>query len=327
MNMVAQVKRAGLDATTELSLLYAQPCRIEAAAIAAELGKRLPGERPEVVEDSISGAHGVAVLQVGGCEIVIDVVDSPRPASAFANAIDWPMLHRTFPDAGEVVPAHKACVRITVVAEYDLVAQDMGVDTANTCLARSMMAGHVATVLCRLTPPTAVYWQSCEMLFKPTTFLREFEMQPVAVFTRVTPFSSNRRIGGVRVVGGSTKGAALLLGKEAVLEEAPVPVAWMMTTLHSFLAASEAEGAYLPHLSIYSPTQGDAIIVRHQDHSPEIPEPHVSLEVRRVADIGFDADRVYEIGETQAPARRNWDGRERRTRPASAKPFGRRGLV
>lgn len=326
MNILSQVRRAGLN-TIEASLLFGQAPMLDIAAISAELQTMTDGELPEIVERQGAGSNLSVVLRADGCEIVIDVEDAPRPRAAFIYALDWPLLHRAFPEADEVLGSHAASVQVTVVAEYDLVANDMGLDNTNSGMVRSLMAARVVAALCRLAKPMAIYWQPSEMVFKPGTFLREFEIQPVSVLTRVTPFTSNRLFGGVRAVGGSTRGASLLLGKETVLEEAPVPVDWVTSTLHSFVAASVAEGAYLPHLSVYAPTQGDVIIVRHLDWSPEINRPHISLDVRRIADIGYNAEAVPQSAEAQQPRPGgHWDGQERRMRPRTAKPFGRRGL-
>ena len=113
---------------------------------------------------------------------------------------------------------------------------------------------------------------------------------------------------------------------EVVLEEAPVPVEWVMRKLHAFVARSHQRGGYLPHLATFTPSKGDIIIVRHLASTPEIPDEHISLEVRRADEAGFDATAANGYDVTPKVTKPAWDGRERRRRPQTAKPFGRRGL-
>ena len=69
------------------------------------------------------------------------------------------------------------------------------------------------------------------MLYRPDQFLAGFETDPASVFVRTTPFSSNREVREIRMIGASTRGASGFMGTEAVLEEAPLPLEWIMETL------------------------------------------------------------------------------------------------
>lgn len=326
MNFVSQMKKSGLETATEATLLFEELPGFDAAALVPRLEPLLNGDPLTVVKEEVTGQTRYITMTARGCVVTVEAGNMVRQAAAYFEALDWPMLHRTFPDAEEVVRSHRAHVHISVEVEYDAIANGLGMRSVNSSFTRSLLAGRVAAAVCRIAMPTAIYWKGCEMLHKPGPFLRELDTEPAGLFVRVTPFSSNRQIGGVRVIGASTRGAFELLGREVVLEEAPVPVDWAMRTLHGFVARCHHDGGYLPHLATYAPAKGDIIIVRHLASTPEIHEEHISLEVRRADEPGYDA--TVSNGTTIPPkvTKPAWDGRERRTRPQSAKPFGRRGL-
>jgi hypothetical protein len=327
MNFVAQMKRSGLETASESSLLYEDLPQLDASEFAARLEQAI-GTNAAVadVEDQAAGTARYISLTVGGCGVAIEASKNTRPAPAYFEALEWPMVHRNFPEAEEVVRNHRALVHIAVEAEYDAVANALGMRPVNTNFTRSLLAARVAAAVCRIAVPSAIHWKGCEMLYKPGPFLRELDTEPVDIFVKVTPFSSNRLIGGVRAVGGSTRGAYELLGREVVLEEAPVPVDWAIRALHAFVARCHANGRVMPHLATFAPGKGDILIVRHLESTPEIDEPHISLEVRRADEVGFDATHVDDIA-LATVSKPKWDGSERRARPKNAKPFGRRGLA
>jgi hypothetical protein len=250
-----------------------------------------------------------------------------RPRAAYFEALEWPMLHQSFDDAEAMVTKHRASAHVTVETEFDAMATALGLSSTNSNFSRAKLAAAVAVTFCRFDMPEAIHWKPCEMLYRPGPFIRQFETDPISLFVRVTPFSSNREVGGVRVIGASTRAAADFLGLETVLEEAPVPVLWAMTTVEKFISQCHAHGTYLPHLASFSPNHGDVVLVRHMEATPEIDQPHISLEVRLAAQAGYDAASIDHV--ESPPIRRapQWDGIERRTRPHNAKPFGRRGLT
>lgn len=327
MNFVSQMKRSGLETATECTLLYDEPPQLDAADFVARLEGAV-GNNSTVsdLRDLAAGSTHYLSMITGGCTLAIEIGKDTRPPAVYFEALDWPMLHRYFPEAEGVIRNHHAQVNIVVEAEYDAVANALGMRPVNTSFTRSLLAARAAVAVSRIAMPSAIHWRGCEMLYKPGPFIREVETEPVDLFVKVTPFSSNRQINGIRAVGGSTRGAFDLLGKEVVLEEAPVPVDWVLRTLHAFVARSHANGAYLPHLATFAPGKGDILIVRHLDSTPEIDEPHVSLEVRRADECEYDASLDEHEAEL-ARRKPRWDGAERRTRPRSAKPFGRRGLA
>lgn len=326
MNFVSQMKKSGLETATETTLLFDELPGFDAAAILPRLEPLLDGDPVTVLKEEVVGRTRYITLQARGCIVSVEAGNIVRQAAAYFEALDWPMLHRTFPDAEEVVRGHRSHVHISVEIEYDAVANGLGMRPVNTSFARSVLAGRLAAAVCRIAMPSAIYWKGCEMLHKPGPFLRELDTEPIDLFVRVTPFSSNRQLGGVRMIGASTRGAFELLGREVVLEEAPVPVDWAMRTLHGFVARCHHAGGYMPHLATYSPSKGDIIIVRHLASTPEIQEEHISLEVRRAMEPGFDATVADGVNTPPKVTKPAWDGRERRTRPQTAKPFGRRGL-
>ncbi|MFZ2103605.1 MAG: hypothetical protein WAU86_23885, partial [Oricola sp.] len=232
MNFVAQMKRSGLETATECTLLYEGVPQFEATELVSRLEQLLNGDYVGILRDEHATSARYIVLRAGGCHITIEASNFIRPAAAYFEALEWPMLHRSFPDAEEIVRSHHGHVHISVETEYDAVANALGMRPVNTTFARNLLAARVAAAVCRLAMPQAIYWKSCEMLHKPSPFLRELDTEPVDLFVRVTPFSSNRQIHGVRAVGASTRGAFELLGREVVLEEAPVPVDWAMRTLY-----------------------------------------------------------------------------------------------
>lgn len=327
MNFVAQMKNSGLETATECSLLYPDLPGLEAGDFIARFEAAIGSNAAvsDVVEETASSAHYIS-LTASGCRVAIEVGKNTRPPAAFFEALEWPLLHRNFHEAEAMVRDHHACVRVMVEAEYDAVANALGVRPVNTSFTRNLVAARAAASVARIAVPSAIHWVGCDMLYKPGPFLRELDTEPVELFVKVTPFSSNRIVDGVRAVGGSTRGAADLLGREVVLEEAPVPVDWVLHTLHAFVARCQAEGRYMPHLATHSTGKGDILIVRHLDSTPEIDVPHISLEVRRADEFGYDASRAEHEGPVPVSGS-GWDGKERRVRPRNAKPFGRRGLA
>lgn len=326
MNFVSQMKKAGLEVPTECTLMYDAEPSFEADSLISGLQALLNGDVVSLDSDGTAGPNRYLRLSTGGCTIAIEAGNDVRQRAAYFDALDWPMLHRGFEDAEDVVGAHQAHIHIKVETEFDAVANALGVRAMDTSLTRSKLAANVAAALCRLNMPTAIHWKPCEMLYRPRSFLRGLETDPVSIFVRITPFSSNKETGGVRMIGASTRGAADILGMEAVLEEAPVPVQWAMSTLQKFISQCHAEGKYMPRLTTYGPKPGDILVVRHLDSTPEIDVPHVSLEVRRCDEAGFVAGEADPGPLKPQPAASNWNGAERRTRPRTAKPFGRRRL-
>jgi hypothetical protein len=328
MNFVAQMTKPGLEVTTESTLLLDGLPQFDAKTLVSHLEPLLNGDPVQILKEDVTEHNRYITLQASGCIITIEAGNDIRQAAAYFEALDWPMLHRMFPDAEAAVRTHLAHVHISVEIEYDAMATALGIRAMNASFTRSMLAARVTVAACRCAMPMAIHWKSCEMLYKPGPFIRELETDPVSLFVRVTPFSSNRQIGGMRVIGGSTRGAAALLGAEAVLEEAPVSVDWAMATLHMFVSRCHAKGAYLPHLTTFAPSKGDVIVVRHLDSSPEIDQPHVSLEVRLAAEFGYDAAMDAPVAiQPASMAAQKWSGTDRRVRPRSAKPFGRRSLT
>ncbi|TCD15017.1 hypothetical protein [Oricola cellulosilytica] len=307
--------------------MYDSEPSFDAQALISGLQALSNGDVVSLDSDGTAGPNRYLRLSTGGCSIAIEAGNDVRQRAAYFEALDWPMLHRSFEDAEEVVRAHQAHIHITVETEFDAVANALGVRAMDTSLTRNKLAANVAAALCRLDMPTAVHWKPCEMLYRPAPFLRELETNPVAIFVRVTPFSSNKEVAGVRLIGASTRGAADILGMEAVLEEAPIPVFPAMDLLQSFVSHCHGRGAYLPHLSTYSPQDGEIVLVRHLESTPEIAEAHVSLEIRQSAEAGYDSSdpNVEDIATPRTQA--TWDGGERRSRPRTAKPFGRRRLT
>ena len=326
MNFVAQMKRATKQVATECTLLLRHRPVFDTARFISELSTRLGIESLAVNSDGYAGSYRVISVNAAACNITIELTESVRPRAAYFEALDWPMLHRTFPEAEQLVTAHGAHVHVMVETEYDAIlgADDIGLGGTN--YARSRLAGTVVAVICEMAEPTAVHWKQGEMLYRPDQFLDGFENDPASVFVRATPFSSNREVRDVRLIGASTRGASGFMGTEAVLEEAPLPLEWIMETLRGFVSHCCDRGAYLPHLESYRPVEGDLIVVRHLAASPEIVEPHVSLEVRQAAAFGYHS--VAAANENLIPVRRPepWNGVERRSRPRSAATFGRRGL-
>lgn len=326
MNFVVRMRRAGLQVTTESTLFYPSVPQVTAAEVAAHLDSMLDREKTTVVKEEVSASARYISLQASGCNIRIEAGTTTRPPAAYFEALDWPMLHLSFPEAETVVRGHRAHVHVTAEAEYDAVANTLGVRALNTSYARNLVAGRVMAALCRVAQPTGIHWRGCEMTYMPGHFVRELETNPLSLFVRVTPFSSNRYLHDMRMVGASTRGAFELLGREVVLEEAPVPAQWTMRTLHEFVSRSHASGGYPPHLATFSTSRGDAMIVRHLVGTPDIEEEHISLELRASPGLGYDASRVHAADIGPPPPRPRWDGIERRSRPRSAKSFGRRGL-
>ncbi|WP_210268621.1 hypothetical protein [Oricola thermophila] len=320
------MKRSGLETASEATLVFGEFPRLDPEVLITGLAPFLNGTPVIPLNDEAADGTGCIKLQTRGCIVTVTAGRRIRKVSACFEALDWPMLHRTFPDAESVLRAHDAQVVLRVETEYDAVAKGLGMRSANTSYGRNLLAGQATAAICSIAMPAAIHWKGCEMLYRPDMFLRAMEAEPVALFVRVTPFSSNRQIEGVRAIGASTRGAFDLLGKEVVLEEAPVPVDWVMRTLHGFIAHCQNNGGYPAHQATYATPDGDAIVVRHLTSTPDIPEDHISLEVRRAVEPGYEAASSRGFDVQPKVARPAWDGKERRTRPATAKPFGRRGL-
>ncbi|WP_421858326.1 hypothetical protein [Oricola sp.] len=326
MNFVAQMKRASKQVATECSVLFASVPGLEVSALSEELCAILAIQSLAIEGDDFTGPNRVVAFRAAACEVTIELSETIRPRAAYFDALDWPLLHRTFPEVEDRLAKHMAQVHITVETEYDAIAGAGRIGLGATHYARAQLAGAVVTAICRLATPLAIHWKSCEMLFHPESFVAALDTDPVSAFVRATPFSSNREIDEVRLIGASTRGASEFLGTEAVLEEAPLPLDWVMATLSGFVSHCRDRGAYPPHLEKYLTETGDQIVVRHLAATPEIVEPHVSLEVCKAPAFGFDIASA-DFEDLRPPRRAvSWNGVERRSRPKSAKTFGRRGL-
>jgi hypothetical protein len=253
MNFVAQMKKAGVEVATECTLLFGELPHIDPDPFLEMLSNTLDIETIRLVSDQHAGPNRYLTISAAGCRISIEFGNDIRPRAAYFEALEWPMLHQSFDDAEAMVTKHRASAHVTVETEFDAMATALGLSSTNSNFSRAKLAAAVAVTFCRFDMPEAIHWKPCEMLYRPGPFIRQFETDPISLFVRVTPFSSNREVGGVRVIGASTRAAADFLGLETVLEEAPVPVLWAMTTVEKFISQCHAHGTYLPHLASFSP--------------------------------------------------------------------------
>lgn len=320
------MKKAGLEVATESTLMFPEMPEFTAAQLIDVLSPLLSGDHIDLLKDEAAGRNRYMTLQAGGCIVGIEAVNDVRPAAAYFEALDWPLLHLSFPDAETVVRNHTAHVHISVEIEFDPMANALGLKPQNTTYARSLLNARVAEAVSRLAMPGAIHWKSSAMLHMPERFSRDLEADPASLFVRITPFSSNRQVGGVRLIGASTRGAAPILGREIVLEEAPLPAEWAQSMMKAFISQCHADGEILSHLTTFCPSPGDILVVRHMKSTPEIAMEHISLEVRKAEEHDYDASfSAYQRAPEPDPEQK-WDGVERRNRPRTAKAFGRRGL-
>jgi hypothetical protein len=123
---------------------------------------------------------------------------------------------------------------------------------------------------------------------------------PTALFVHPNLFSSRAVINGTQVIGLKTFGAAHLIGKEIVFNEAPVPLAWMYQRTCNFVDMARAKnGQLISDGETFGATRDEVIKVRHCNSSAEYVRGTIELTLLQSVEHGYEFDTTAEQKKTQ----------------------------
>ena len=179
-------------------------------------------------------------LQGEAHHVVVERVDAPVDAEAFASALAHPFLPAVFPAAQPIVTGHRAHARIVVSggeardgdpAAVDATEIEMADFEPERMLPRLRLLRAAGAAYARQHFPLAVHWCQCDNLLAGPDFVQMAEREAeTELFVKPVPFSE-----GDGAFGAVTWGASNLIGREVELAEAPMPAAWAADRLLQFV--------------------------------------------------------------------------------------------
>jgi hypothetical protein len=214
----------------------------------------------------VSSTHKDIHVFVGDHRILISQNERPLAPDGFQTALSTPFTSMVFPNARDVVMRHAANTFITVgkgpaPIPDDLMRADATGTIAKISAFTTSQEALRAINLCQsLTAyvagrhaASAVHWCVSDNLVPPAFFEKAVQSGDVTLLN-IRPFltSSSGRLGPGLPIGVTANGSQWLLGKVVMVEEATVPLEWVLTMLYGFVHVCLQRGALLEHNHSFS---------------------------------------------------------------------------
>ena len=112
MNFVAQMKKATKQVATQCTVLLRRLRGVRFGGFRSDhlaeiLGMEIAWRSAAM---AMPGHTALITVNAAACNITLELTDAVQPRAAYFEALDWPMLHRTFPEAEDLVSSTcRAC--------------------------------------------------------------------------------------------------------------------------------------------------------------------------------------------------------------------------
>jgi hypothetical protein len=186
---------------------------------------------------------------VGDHRILVSQNAKPLGPDGFRMALTSPFTGMIFPGAREAVARHQANTFVTVgkgpigVPEDVLystlgkvMAEEWAFTTSEEASAAMALCRDLTDVVIKGNPASAIHWCVSDNLVPQAYFERAVAASDLTLLA-IRPYltSSAGRLGEGLPVGVTANGSQWLLGKMVAIDEAPVPVPWLLSTLNGFI--------------------------------------------------------------------------------------------
>lgn len=203
---------------------------------------------------------------VGAYRILVSQNAEPLGPEGFRTALTTPFTGMIFPGAQEAVARHQANTFVTVgkgpmtlpddllySSIGDAVAEMSAFTTSEEAAAAMALCQELTNVVIKEHPARAIHWCVSDNLVPQDYFERAVATSGVTLLA-VRPYlsSSTGRLGDGLPVGVTANGSQWLLGKMVMIEEAPVPLSWLLPTLYGFIDLCLMRGSLIQHMETFS---------------------------------------------------------------------------
>jgi hypothetical protein len=231
---------------------------IEAAARQHGLG--------ETCQPMITSTEKDVHVLVGEHRVLVSQNAEPLVPDGFRTALTTPFTSMIFPNAREAVEGHRANTFVTVgkgpvsMPEEvyrseigEMVAAMSAYTTSEEALRSIAVCQQITQFVTRLHPASALHWCVSDNLM-PQAFFDAAAASSDPTRLNIRPYltSSAGRMGEGLPIGVTANGSQWLLGKMVAMDEAPVPLEWLLTTTYSFVSFCLMRGSLLPHMHTFS---------------------------------------------------------------------------
>jgi hypothetical protein len=214
----------------------------------------------------ISSTEKDVHVLVGPYRVLVSQNTAPLGPEGFRNALTTPFTGMVFPNARQAVESHRANTFVTVgkgpvpmPEEFfktglgDAVAQMAAFVTSEEALKAIRVCQSLARFMMDHNPASAVHWCASDNLV-PQKFFEHAAKSNDPTLLNIRPYitSSAGRLGEGHPVGMTANGSQWLLGKIVAIDEAPVPLPWLMETLFGFVSFCLQRGSLIPHMDTFS---------------------------------------------------------------------------
>ncbi|MCG6859122.1 MAG: hypothetical protein LJE67_13775 [Salaquimonas sp.] len=248
-------------------------------------------------------ADGSYCMMMGrGIYVQISQTHEPLALDGFAPALTSAHTSMIFPNAAVVVRHHKCRIFITVGSGVpvpgteelekklempDLLSQGKFESMLTICqvLTRQMV---------RANKPQAIHWCQSDQIMTSDYFDKvSMDAFPMQLFVHPSYFSSRKEVNGTQVIGLRTYGAAHLIGKEVVFNEAPVPPGYLYARVVQFLEMARRSGEVIADGESFGESDREIIRVRHL--------PAEELDPNGRLELTLERSDAYGIGDVVLP--------------------------
>jgi hypothetical protein len=203
---------------------------------------------------------------VGPYRVLVSQNTVPLGPEGFRTALSTPFTGMVFPNARQAVESHRANTFITVgkgpvpmpeqffnTGLGDAIAELAAFVTSEEALKAIRVCQQLATTLIENNPASAVHWCVSDNLV-PQKFFEHAVRSKDPTLLNVRPYltSSAGRLAEGLPVGVTANGSQWLLGKMVCIDEAPVPLPWLLETLYGFVSFCMQRGSLIPHMDTFS---------------------------------------------------------------------------
>lgn len=293
----------------ESALLYQDFATVAPVGILKHLNSGLEAAKIAFDPVEISPDDTFALFAGNGFHVMISQTRSPLDIEGFGTTLTSPYTQMTFPGADEAVHRHRSRIFITVgsgLPKPDRPKRDQ--DSPPPEPGESQGDFERKLMICRLltntmvlhNKPIAIHWCQSDQLMKPEMY-EHFanEAFPTPLFVHPAMFSSREVINGTEVIGLRTYGAAHLIGREIVFNEAPVPFEWLYTRACNFVDMARQSGSVIPHGESFGASDEEIIRVRHRPKSEKDPNGAIELTLERCDEHNFVLEQPTDVEPAQ----------------------------
>lgn len=256
---------------------------------------------PEVQLMASSSRKDIHV-HAGGNRILVSQNEQPLEMDGFRSALSTPYTGILLPDAHDIVSRHRANTFVTIGkgmlgnlpdTYYETLGmQPEGFKSPDEIQRATEFCRALTELIIKQHPATALHWGMSDNLV-PQSFFENACAGNDLTLLNVRPFitSSSGRLGEGLPIGMYVNGSQWLIGKMIEVEEAPVPLSWMMEMVLAFIRFCQLRGAIIQHNQSFSVEGQDWTVgVYHEKIEGHVAWEKVRLVIVDAPEFGIHGD-------------------------------------